>query len=167
MGQWTNNDKSVYIREDLAYKIIRYTNLGEIEADEFRKNLGITNIQSIRIKREIIATIIKMFAKESMVGQYQIPRLPCRVDLWFVTHKLIIEIDEDGHPYYKNDETRQKLKENLGFTFIRINPDSDPDASFDLDVEIAKIYNYINESSVKLAVNLAEKSLKEKFPKKF
>ena len=106
MGQWTNNDKSVYIREDLAYKIIRYTNLGEIEAYEFRKNLGITNIQSIRIKREIIATIIKIFAKESMVGQCQIPRLPYRVDLWFVTHKLIIEIDEDGHPYYKNDETR-------------------------------------------------------------
>ena len=153
MGQWTNNGKSVYIREDLAYKIIRYTNLGEIEADEFRKNLGITNIQSIRIKREIIVTIIKMFAKESMVGQYQIPRLPCRVDLWFVTHKLIIEIDEDGHPYYKNNETRQKVIENPGFTFIRINPGSDPDASFDLDVEIAKRYYYINESSVKLAVN--------------
>ena len=79
----------------------------------------------------------------------------------------MIEIDEDGHSQYKKDKTRQKLIENLGFTFIRVNLDSDPDASFDLDVEIAKIYNYINESSVKLAVNLAEKSLKEKFPKKF
>ena len=167
MSKWINNDKSVHIREYLAYKIIRYTNLGVIEADEFRIILGITNNQSVRIEREIIATIMKIFAKESMVRQYQISRLPCLVDLCFVIHKLIIEIDEDGHPYYKNDETRQKLKENLGFTFIRINPDSDPDASFDLDVEIAKIYNYINESSVKLAVNLAEKSLKEKFPKKF
>ena len=166
MSKWINNDKSVHIREYLAYKIIRYTNLGVIEADEFRIILGITNNQSVRIEREIIATIMKIFAKESMVRQYQIPRLPCLVDLCFVIHKLIIEIDEDGHPYYKNDETRQKLKENLGFTFIRINPDSDPDASFDLDVEIAKIYNYINESSVKLAVNLAEKSLKEKFAKK-
>ena len=79
----------------------------------------------------------------------------------------MIEIDEDGHSQYKKDKTRQKLIENLGFTFIRVNLDSDPDESFDLDVEIAKIYNYINESSVKLAVNLAEKSLKEKFPKKF
>ena len=68
----------------------------------------------------------------------------------------MIEIDEDGHPYYKHDE-------NLGFTFIRINPD--PNAGFDPDVEIAKIYNYINESPVKLAVNLAEKSFKEKFAK--
>ena len=71
---------------------------------------------------------------------------------------MIIKIDEDGHSYYKKDETRQKLIENLGFTFIRINRDSDPGTSFDLDVEIAKIYNYINELSVKLAVDLAEKS---------
>ena len=69
---------------------------------------------------------------------------------------MIVEIDEDGHPYYKHDE-------NLGFTFIRINPD--PNAGFDPDVKIAKIYNYINESPVKLAVNLAEKSFKEKFAK--
>ena len=124
-----------------------------IEADEFRKNLGITNNESIQIEREIITTIMKILAKESMVRQYQNPGLPYHVDLCFVTHKLIIEIDEDGHPYYKNDETRQKVIENPGFTFIRINPGSDPDASFDLDVEIAKRYYYINESSVKLAVN--------------
>ena len=70
---------------------------------------------------------------------------------------MIIKIDEDGYSY-KKDGTRQKLIENLGFTFIRINRDSDPGTSFDLDVEIAKIYNYINELSVKLAVDLAEKS---------
>ena len=82
----------------------------------------------------------------------------------FVDHKLVTEIDEDGHhPYYQNDETRKKLIENHGFTFIRINPD--PDAVFGLDVEIAQIYNCINELSLKLAVNSAEKSLKEKFAK--
>ena len=76
-----------------------------------------------------------------------------------------IEIDKDGHPYYKNDQIRQQLIENLGFAFIRINPDPDPDAGSDPDVEIAEIYKYINKSSVKLAVNSAEKSLKEKFTK--
>ena len=35
---------------------------------------------------------------------------------------------------------RQNLIENLGFAFIRINHDPDPDAGFDPDVEIAKIY---------------------------
>ena len=53
----------------------------------------------------------------------------------------MIEIDEDGHYHYKKDKARQKLIENIGFIFIRVNPYSDPDASFDLDVEIAKIYN--------------------------
>ena len=52
--------------------------------------------------------------------------------------------------------------ENLGFNFIRINSDVE---TFDLDVEIARLHNYIKKSSVKLAVNSAEKSLKEKFAK--
>ena len=38
-----DDNKSVYIREDLAYNLIHYINLGVIEADEFRKNLVITN----------------------------------------------------------------------------------------------------------------------------
>ena len=79
----------------------------------------------------------------------------------------MIEIDEDGHSYYKNDKARQKLIENLGFTFIRITPDPDRDKSFDLDVELAEIYNYVNELSVKLAVNLAKKYLKEWFAKNY
>ena len=95
------------------------------------------------------ATIMKAFAKENMVRQYQILKLPFRVDLCFVDQKLVMEIDEDGHPYYEDNETRQKLLKSLGFTFIIINPDPDPDASFDLDIEIAKICNYINESPVK------------------
>ena len=67
------------------------------------------------------------------------------------------EIDEGGHVYYneKKHPIRQKLIENIGLNFIRTNPD--PDAGFDLDVETAKIYNYINELSVILAVNSAEK----------
>ena len=63
-----------------------------------------------------------------------------------------------NHSDYENDETRQKLIESLGFTFIRINPDPDPDVNFDLNVKITKMYNCINESSITLAVNLAEKS---------
>ena len=33
MNQLINDDESIYICEDLAYKIIRYTNLGVIEVD--------------------------------------------------------------------------------------------------------------------------------------
>ena len=90
-----------------------------------KKNLGVKKNQSS--EREMIALVMKISAKENMVRQYQIPGLPYRVYLCFVAHKLLTEIDEDGHPYYENDENdeRQKLKENIDFTFIRINPDPD------------------------------------------
>ena len=91
-----------------------------------------------------------------MVRLYKILGFPYRVDLCFVAHKLVIENDEDGHPYYKNNQLWQKLIENLGFKLA---------LGLDPDVEIAKIYNYFNELSVKLAVNSAEKSLKVKFVK--
>ena len=125
----------MYICEDLVYYLICYNNLGVIKADEFRKNLG---IQSVWNKRETIAAIMKIFAKEIMIRQYKINGLPFDVDLSFIVHKLVIE--------------------NLGFTFIRINPDVE---NVDLDIEIAKIYNYINASCVRLAVNLAEEIVKE------
>ena len=159
VNQWIDDDKSVYIREDLAYKLIRYNNLGVIKADEFRKSLGILNNQLVRREREIVASIMKIFAMECMIRQYKVDGLSYDVDLCFPVHQLIVEVDEDGHVYYDEEDhrTRQKLIENLDFTFIRINPDV---KSFDLDVVIAKIYNYIKESSLKLAVNLAEKCLK-------
>ena len=165
MGKWIDDSKIMYLPEDLAYKLICYINLDVMEGTEFRKSLDVKNNQSIRIDRSVIAIIMKIFAKEIMGRQYKIPGLPYLDDLCFVVHKLLIEIDEDGHPYYENHEIRKKLTENLGFTFIRIKPDPDADTDFDLDVEIAKIYNYINEPSLKLAVNSTKKSLKEKFAK--
>ena len=59
---------NVYICENLAYKIIHYTNLAAIKADEFRNNLGVKVDQSIWIERKMIAIVIKIFAKESMLS---------------------------------------------------------------------------------------------------
>ena len=103
MSQWIDDNKSVYIREDLAYNLIRYNNLGVIKAVEFRKNPGISNIQSIWRERDMIVIIMKIFAKESMVRQYEIDGLPFDVDLWFTVHKLVVEVDEDGHVYYNEE----------------------------------------------------------------
>ena len=125
MQKWIDDDKSVYAREDLAYKLIRPINLGVIEANEFRNNSR--NNENI-CERKYGKTI-------------QNSRVPYFVDLHFFVYRLVIEIDEDGHPYYENDEMRLKLTENLGFTFIRTNPDPHLHAGFNLDVEIAKIYN--------------------------
>ena len=35
-----------------------------------------------------------------MIRQYKVDGLPYDVDLGFTVHKLIVEIDEDGHVYY-------------------------------------------------------------------
>ena len=109
---------------------------------------------------------MKIFPKEVMVRYYKIDGIPYEVDLCFIVHKLVIEIDEDGHVYYDKEkhQIRRKLTENLGFTFLRINPGVE---NPDLDTEIAKIYNYSKESSIRLAVNSTEKLLKEKFAKQF
>ena len=69
-------------------------NQGVIEANEFRKNLGVENDKPIRIEKEIITMIMKIFAKENLVSQYEIPGLPYLVDLCFVAYKLITEIDK-------------------------------------------------------------------------
>ena len=99
MGQWINDNQSAYIREDLVYNLIPFINLGVIKADECRKNLGITNNQSVRREADIITIIIKIFATEIMVRQHEVPRLPYEIDLCFIVHKLVIELDEDGHVY--------------------------------------------------------------------
>ena len=140
----------MYVREDLPYNLICYINTRVIKADEFRKNIGITNNQSVLRERDIIATIMKAFAKENMVRQYKIDGLPFDVDLCFTVLKLVVEIDENGHVHYDDEkhQIRQKLIENLGFTFIRINPDVE---NFGADVEIARIHNDINKSSVKIS----------------
>ena len=118
MGQWIG----VYICEDLAYFLICYNNLGAIKVDEFRKNLGIKNNQSIRNEREIIAAIMKIFAEEIMVREYKINVLRFQVDLCFIVHILIIEVDEDGHNYYDEErhQIRQKLIENSGLLLLEL-----------------------------------------------
>ena len=76
MIQLINDDKSVYISEGLAYKLISYINPGVTEAVEFRKNLAVKNYKSVRIERETIAITMKIFAIENIVRQDKIPGLP-------------------------------------------------------------------------------------------
>ena len=83
---------------------------------------------------------MKISATEKKERQYKISGLSYLVDLCFFAHKLIIETDGDGHPYYENNPRRHESIENLGFTFIRINPDLDPDLGFDLEMLISQKY---------------------------
>ena len=47
---------------------------------------------------------MKIFAKEIMVRQYKVNGLPYDVDLRFIVHKLVIEVDDNGHIYYDQEK---------------------------------------------------------------
>ena len=96
----------MYIREGLAYNLICYSNSGLIKADKIRKNLGISNNQSIQRERKIIAKLIKLIAAKSMARQYKIEGLSFEVDLCFLVHKIVVETDEDGHLLYDEEKIK-------------------------------------------------------------
>ena len=64
-----------------------------------------------------------MFPSEDIIEEYF--ALNYRTDLIFKKHMLVVEIDEKWHvdrdPDYKRK--RRKDQENVGYYFIRINPD--------------------------------------------
>ena len=51
---------------------------------------------------------MKIFAAESTARQYEIDGLSFEVDLCFLEHKLVVEIDEDGHVSY--DEEKHQIR---------------------------------------------------------
>ena len=83
-----------------------------------------------------------------------------QMDLHFFKHKLAIEVDEKGHTdrdEKKENEGGEKIKKELGWKFIRINPE----AENYIFVEIGKIEDYIAQSNKEAKI----KEIKEKLEK--
>ena len=98
---------------------------------------------------------MKVFASEEILLQHSV--LSYKIDLYFLKHRLAIEIDEKSHSVKNIDyETkRQKtIEKEIDCEFIRINPDG---KDFDVYLETGKIYNHIKESNEKLTKELTEK----------
>ena len=88
-----------------------------------------------------------MFSVEKIILQYCV--LGYYIDLYFLHHKLAIEIDEKGHKDRDIEleiERQKALEKELKCKFIRINLDKE---NVDIFVEITKIQNYIIKSSKK------------------
>ena len=113
----------------------------------------------MRKEQSILTKIMKVLASEEILLQYYL--LGYRIDLYFLKHKLAIEIDEKGHKdknKYKEVERRKAIEKNLDFKFIRIKSD---EKDLDVYVEIVKIYNQINKSSKKSSIDKISKRLSE------
>ena len=110
-------------------------------------------------KEQLVLTrIMKIFAIEKMIQQYFV--LGYRIDLYFLEHKLPIEIDEKGYKDRNEGNERQEaLGKKLDCNFIRINPDEE---KFEMDIHISKIQNHI----VELSKNLAEIFLIDKISRR-
>ena len=103
----------------------------------------------INTKEQTVINLIKdAFEGENMHTQHVV--IGYRIDLYFHSYKLAIEVDELGHAdrnlNYENE--RQKASEReLHCVFIRINPDEE---NFNIFREINKIHRYINELNKKI-----------------
>ena len=104
-----------------------------------------------RKEYSIVKRIKKIFKNQIINEQYRVKHY--FIDLAFPVHKLVREIDENGHidrSKIEEPKREQTIKEKTGFHIIRIN--------FDIDDEISEIQDFIYESGVKLSEKLGEQS---------
>ena len=79
--------------------------------------------------------------------------------MYFPKHKLAIQGDEKGHTdrdKRKENEREEKIKEELGCKFIRINSDEKDYYEY---VKFGEINNHISESDKKSTKKSTKKSL--------
>ena len=114
-------------------------------------------------KEESVTKIIKAFSNEKILLQHSV--LSYQIDFQFSEHKLAIEVDEKGHTNRdekREDEREEKIREELGYKFIRINLD----AENYIFLEIGKLKGYIAQSNKDTEMKeIKEKLEKEKKPK--
>ena len=82
-----------------------------------------------------------------------------RIDLYFHDYKLAIEIDKNGHSNRNigYEIKRQKaIEQELGFEFIRTDPDEE---DFDIFKTINEIFRHIKQSPNQLTKQSTKKTL--------
>ena len=136
-----------FIRENLAVHLIM--DCRTIPAVSFRKKLEFNQYDPIMTQEQsVLAKIKSAFSTEEIIFQHSV--LGYRIDVYFLKHKLAIEVDEQGHEdrNFKCEIKRQEaVGEKLSCKFIRINPAKE---NFNIFDEICRIHHYIVESNEKL-----------------
>ena len=92
-----------------------------------------------------------LFSAEEIILQHNV--LGYRIDAYFPTYKLAIEVDEQGHNDRDIDykiERQKAIERKLGFKFIRINPTKE---NFNIFVEICKMHSFIVKSTTKSLID--------------
>ena len=145
----------MFIENTLAVEITM--SAAKTQAAIFKSKFGVNQHDKVLRKQQSLGLRLKkLFPNKSLIGEYF--ALHYRTDFTFKKHMLVVEIDEKGHvdrdPGY--EKKRQKELENLGYHFIRINPDK---PGFDDYEEFGRVSSYITKSTKKQNDELTKKSL--------
>ena len=126
VGVDRNDMNSIYINEAGVRRLAIKSQ--EPQASELAKQLGIKEeTRYLRKEIEIVGFIQEMLTQVMIPFEFQKSVATYRIDLYLPTLKLAIEIDENNHADRDSsyEQTRQeRIEEELGCKFLRINPDA-------------------------------------------
>ena len=110
-------------------------------------------------EKTVINSIKDAFEGENMQTKYTV--LGYRIDLYFHSYKLAIEVDELEHADRNLDHEIQRqraLEREPNCVFIRINPDA---VDFNICKEINKIHRHINQVTKQQTEQKTKESIKK------
>ena len=121
-----NDRNTMYINESGVRRMV--LKCQKPQASQLAKQLGIKQeTRYLRKEIEIVGFIEEVLTQSLIPFEFQKRVANFRIDLYLPNQKLAIEIDENNHAdrdaHY--EETReQRIKQELGCKFLRINPDA-------------------------------------------
>ena len=117
--------KFMYAHEGIIILVIMHCRTPE--SPKFKRSLGFKLHDVINFKEQTVLESIKdAFEGENMPTQYSVSGH--KINLYFHEYKLAIEVDELVHNNRNIDYEIQRNKaigKELGYMFIRINPDEE------------------------------------------
>ena len=108
-------------------------------AAQLSESLGLGMCIYTRVEASHIGNIRKAFKDVLSIDEYAVGKY--NVDLYFPSLNLVIECDQNNHNHYNKqaeEERENYIKDKLGCTFIRFNPDKPGFMIGDIIYEISK-----------------------------
>jgi very-short-patch-repair endonuclease len=93
-------------------------------AAQLSESLGLEMCIYTKVEASHIGNIRKAFKNILSIDEYAVGRY--NVDLYFPSLNLVIECDQNNHNHYNRQTEKERenyIKDKLGCTFIRFNPD--------------------------------------------
>ena len=99
-------------------------NSKKANAAQLSESLGLEMCIYTRVEASHIGNIRKAFKDVLSIDEYAVGKY--NVDLYFPSLNLVIECDQNNHNHYNRQTEKERenyIKDKLGCTFIRFNPD--------------------------------------------